>query len=650
MDSTPKILIVDDEPRMCESLKYLFSEHQYEILTANSGKEALDLLAQGPFDIALVDMVMPDMNGHQLMDHINGRNPDTVVIIVTGNATLESAIGALRRGAYDFLRKPFEFDELLNTIQNALKQKRLTSENREINQKLALSESRYRYLVENSPDIIYTLDEKGCFTFISNAVERLLGFSSEALVGQHYTIIIHDEDIQKARHYFRERRTGERASTGVELRLKMNEKGERPRHFDLQQLTIELKSTGIYDRPTTDTDKKYLGTYGVARDISERKLLEAQLQHSQRMEAIGTLGGGIAHDFNNLLMGIQGNTSLILLGIDSGHPHYERLKNIEQQVQSGAELTRQLLGFARGGKYQVHSIDLNKLVKDSSDMFGRTKKEVTIQKKLQNDLWLVAADQGQIDQVLLNLYVNAWQAMPAGGIIYLETKNVVLNEEDVRPFRLSPGRYVHLSLADTGVGMDEATKHRLFEPFFTTKEMGRGTGLGLASAYGIIKNHDGMITVESEKGQGTTFHIYLPASKAKIRPEKHSESTIVAGSEKILLVDDEEMVVKVGKEMIEVLGYDVIIAKSGHEAVSLFEKHKEEIDLVILDMIMPEISGGETFDRLKAIHPDVKVILASGYSMNGQAKEILDRGCDGFIQKPFNIKELSHKMQEILHP
>jgi PAS domain S-box-containing protein len=649
MDSIPKILIVDDEPRMCESLKYLFSDHQYEILTANSGKEALDLLTRGPYDIALLDMVMPDMNGHQLMDHINGKHPETAVIIVTGNATLDSAIGALRRGAYDFLRKPFEFDELLKTIENALNQKKLANENREINQKLSLSESRYRNLVENSPDIIYTLDDQGCFTFVSNAVERLLDFSSEALIGKHYSMIIHDDDLEKAHHYFRERRTGDRASTGVELRLKVNEKGEKPKHFDLQQLTIELKSTGIYDRPTTETDKKYLGTYGVARDISERKQLEAQLQHSQRMEAIGTLGGGIAHDFNNLLMGIQGNTSLMLLGIDSGHPHFERLKNIEQQVQSGAELTKQLLGFARGGKYQVSPLDLNKLVKDSSDMFGRTKKEVTIQRKLQEDLWTVAADSGQIDQVLLNLYVNAWQAMPAGGTIFLETKNVVLHEEEVKPYGLNPGRYVHLSLSDTGVGMDEATKKRLFEPFFTTKEMGRGTGLGLASAYGIIKNHDGIITVESEKGQGTVFHIYLPPSKTKIRPDTHSESTILTGSEKILLVDDEDVVVNVGKEMIEVLGYDVIIAKSGHEAISLFEKQKDDIDLVILDMVMPEISGGETFDRLKAIHPGVKVLLASGYSMNGQAKEILDRGCDGFIQKPFDIKDLSHKMQQILH-
>jgi signal transduction histidine kinase len=225
------------------------------------------------------------------------------------------------------------------------------------------------------------------------------------------------------------------------------------------------------------------------------------------MESLGTLAGGIAHDFNNLLMGIQGRTSLMVMDKDYSHPDFEHLKGIEDYVKSAADLTRQLLGFARGGKYEVKPTDINEMIKKSSSMFGRTKKEIKIHEKYQKDVWTVEVDQGQIEQVLMNLYVNAWQAMPGGGELYIETENVTLNEDYVKPYQVEQGNYVKISITDTGVGMDEATRQRIFEPFFTTKEMGRGTGLGLASVYGIIKNHGGFINVYSEKGEGTTFNI-----------------------------------------------------------------------------------------------------------------------------------------------
>ncbi len=233
------------------------------------------------------------------------------------------------------------------------------------------------------------------------------------------------------------------------------------------------------------------------------------------MEALGTLAGGIAHDFNNLLMGIQGNISLALLGMDSTYPNYKRMKTIENHVQSGAQLINQLLGFARGGKYEVKPTDLNNLVKKSSDIFGRTRKEIEIHRKYQKDIWTVEADQCQIEQTLLNLYVNAWQAMPDGGCLYLQTENVFLDEDYVKPHNLESGNYAKISITDTGIGMDEETKERIFDPFFTTKEMSgdKGTGLGLASAYGIIANHHGFIDVFSKKGEGSTFNIYLPVSE-----------------------------------------------------------------------------------------------------------------------------------------
>ena len=237
------------------------------------------------------------------------------------------------------------------------------------------------------------------------------------------------------------------------------------------------------------------------------------------MESIGTLAGGIAHDFNNILMGIQGNASLTLLNMDSSHPHYERLKNIEQYIESGAKLTEQLLGFARGGKYEVKPTDLNELLKKSSEMFGHTKKEIAIHAKYQEGLWTVEVDRGQIEQVLLNLYVNADHAMPGGGELYLETKNVTLDENYVKPYNIESANYVKISVTDNGTGMDEVTKLRIFDPFFTTKEIKRGTGLGLAAAYGIIRNHGGTINVYSEEDVGTTFNIYLPTSTAGIKDQ-----------------------------------------------------------------------------------------------------------------------------------
>jgi CheY-like chemotaxis protein len=335
----------------------------------------------------------------------------------------------------------------------------------------------------------------------------------------------------------------------------------------------------------------------------------------------------------------------------SSHVSYEKLKNIETYVEHGTELTKQLLGFARRGKYYAIATDLNDVIDKSASMFGRTKKEIRIHSDLQTDIWTVEVDRGQIEQALLNLYVNAWQAMPQGGDLYLKTENVILDAEFInnKPYKVEAGNHIKITVTDTGSGIDKETQARIFEPFFTTKEMGRGTGLGLASVYGIIKSHGGYINVYSESEIGTTFSIYLPASGKEVQQEKREPIvTVSKGSGTILLIDDEEMIIKVGEELLQELGYKVLVARSGQGAIKLYKKNTDKIDLVIMDMIMPGMGGGETFDHLKEINPDIKVLLSSGYSINGQASEILERGCDGFIQKPFNINQLSEKIQGII--
>lgn len=646
----PKILIADDEPRFCECLKILLEDQGYDIHATTSGKEAQQFLLEHKFDIAILDISIPDISGLELIDFINNNCPDTIMIVVTGNACLDLAVNSLRKGAFDFIRKPFEFEELLTTIQNALSQNKLKTEKNEINEQLEISEDRYRYLVQNSPDIIYTLDKDGHFTFTSDSVERILGLNSQSLIGKHYTHLIHDEDLEKAKWAFNERRTGKRANSWTELRFKSFADEDSHVTCEVKHATFELKSTGMYD---DNLNKKktsnYIGTHGVARNISDRKQLETQLQQAQKLESIGTLAGGIAHDFNNLLMIIQGNLSLVLMEINSSNTQHQRLKKIEESIQSAAGLTNQLLGFARGGKYNARTIDINTVLRETSQMFGRTKKEIVLLENYQKNIWAVEADTGQIKQVLLNLYVNAFHAMPAGGELRLSSKNFLINGLSGKRFSLKPGKYVEISVTDNGTGMDEKTRQRIFEPFFTTKEMGRGTGLGLASAYGIIKNHKGLIEVESRLGVGTTFHIYLPATEQDMETEGNDGFEIILkGTETVLLVDDEENILDVGKNILNVLGYNVLCAINGMKAIDLYETHKSEIDIVILDMIMPGMGGGKTYDTLKKINPKIKVLLCSGYSEAGEAAEILKRGCTGFIKKPFNVNELSEKLRQII--
>jgi two-component system cell cycle sensor histidine kinase/response regulator CckA len=385
-------------------------------------------------------------------------------------------------------------------------------------------------------------------------------------------------------------------------------------------------------------------------DISERKRLESQFFNAQKMEAIGTLAGGIAHDFNNLLMAIEGLASLILQDTGADHPHYATLTKIEKQVKNGAKLTAQLLGYARRERSESALIDLNQVVHETAEAFGRTRRQIAISLDLDDALRPVEANPGQIEQVLLNLCVNAADAMSDGGRLSFKSANATREVMQDRAYMPKHGEYVRLDVQDTGIGMDEATRDRIFEPFFTTKEMGRGTGLGLASVFGIVKSLGGFIEVESEIECGTTFRIYLPASSRTLAadPQPAGEQPVMASSRTVLLVDDEEVVLDVGVRMLQHFGYAVLPAANGHEAMQIYTENKAKIDLVILDMVMPDMGGRVVYDRLKQCNSDVKVLLSSGYSLSGEAAEIMKSGCNGFIQKPFNIKELTTQIDQIL--
>ena len=507
--------------------------------------------------------------------------------------------------------------------------------------KLEAEQERFREFFENIADGCYEHDLAGNYTFVNEASCRILGYTREEFLKLNFRDLTTPETAEKLFPIFNQvYKTG--SPTGL---------------IDIETFSKDKKVLHIQTMATLirDSKGKPIGFRGVSRDITERKKMEAetvrlteQLSQARKLEAVGTLAGGIAHDFNNLLMGIQGYTSLMLLDIDPSHPFYEKLKAVESQVRSAADLTRQLLGYARGGRYEVKATDLNELVGKTASLFGRTKKQISIHQIFAKNLWTIEADQGQLEQVLLNLFMNAWQAMPGGGALYLQTENVRLDESYVEPYETAPGPFVKLSVTDTGIGMDRETKERIFEPFFTTKEMGRGTGLGLASTYGIIRGHKGIITVYSEKGYGTTFNIYLPSSQKEALQEIQPSREIMKVQGTLLLVDDEKTIIEVTGGMITRLGYQLLIAHSGEEAVEIYRANSGRIDLVIMDMIMPGIGGGEAFDLIKSINPQVKIILSSGFNLSGAAEEIMNRGARAFLQKPFRFDDLSRVVQEIL--
>ncbi|MDX9788476.1 MAG: PAS domain S-box protein [Desulfobacterales bacterium] len=685
---------------------------------------------------------------------------------MTGNASTATAVEALRKGAYDYLKKPFEPEELFTSVKNALQQRRLKKDNERVKRKLRDSEAHFRTLFNQASDCIFVVDhthkDGPLIVDVNEAACTTYGYPFEEFIGKPFSTIDAEDTGESFLEKTHRLLSGERlvfeskhmrkdgTLFPVEVSARMIRIGDTPFFYFIGRNTTERKRaeealresekhlqsvfraaptgigvvigrvlkqvnkrmcemTGYAEAEligrnarmlyTSDEDYEHVGREKYAQiqdhstgtvetrwkrkdghiinvllsstlinaddpgkgvtftalDITERKeaqveqeKLQTLLLQAQKMEAIGTLAGGIAHNFNNVLMAIQGRISLILMDKDISSPDFEHLKCIEDYIKNAAGLTKNLLGFARGGKYEVSPTYLNEFIAHESLMFAQAKKEIQVHEKYGKDLWAVEIDHGQMKQVLMNLFVNAWQAMPEGGDLYIQTENVTLDAAYVKSDNIAPGRYVKISVIDTGAGMDEATRQKIFIPFFTTREMGAGYGLGLASVYGIIRNHGGFINVRSKQGEGTTFNIFLPASNKEVLKKKTLPVELIKGEGTILLVDDEEMIIEVGKKLLEILGYRVLVARSGKEAIEIVKHKNFDIDLVILDMIMPGMGGAETYDRLKEINPGNKVLLSSGYTFDSRAQEMLARGCDGFLRKPFSVEEISQKIRKIL--
>ena len=639
-----KILVVDNHPLILKFMTQLLEKEGHQVITAEDGLSALDILKTYIPDVIFMDLIMPNITGEKLCQIIRRMpNLKEVYLIVLSAIAAEQEVNFAAFGANTCIAKgPLDkmkehvlaaLDESGRSHSTVLEGRVIGLEDiypRHITKELLIVKRHFEAILSAMSEGILEITPGTRIVYANPSAIALIGIPEERLLGSDFTELFKKEDHQMVKDLVMATDDHPQSIVG-EHTVVLN-----GREISLSVLPIHSEQ---------HKDKEVIV---ILNDVTERKWIEAHLLQAQKIEAIGTLAGGIAHDFNNLFMVVQGNISLMLLDINPSHPHYEMLRSIESKVQSGSKLTSQLLGYARKGRYEIKPVQLNQLVEEISNTFGRTRKDISIHRELAKDLFPIEVDQEQIEQVLMNLFVNAGDAMTRGGDLFLKTTNVRGEEIVSKPYDLKPGDYVLLSITDTGIGMDSKTLERVFEPFFTTKELGRGTGLGLASVYGIIKGHNGHIDVESKKGKGTTFKIYLPASGRKVQKTVKTADSLMEGTKTILLVDDEEMVLNVGRKFLKVTGYRVLTARDGREAIEVYEKYKDSIDLVLLDIVMPNMKGGEVFDRLKEINPEIKVLLVSGYSIDGEATKILERGCNGFIQKPFDMKQLSEAIRTIL--
>ncbi len=528
-------------------------------------------------------------------------------------------------------------DESTGELKGVIEYVRDISDRKAAEEALRESEKKYRTILETIADGYHEVDMAGNLTLVNDSMCEIFGYPREELLGVNYRSLM---DEHNAKIIF-------------EAYNSVHKTGKPNPGFNYQNVRKDgsRRDVSVSISPIKDADGQPVGFRGIIRDITERKRLQEQLYQASKMEALGTLAGGIAHDFNNLLQIVQGYTDLLLLRKVREDPDYDKLRTMRGAAQRGRDLVQQILTFSRKVETKTRPVDLNHELRQTELLLRRTiEKTISIEMDLADNLWPISADPIHIEQILLNLAVNAKHAMPQGGRLMIETKNIKLDEEYGRThLKTKPGSYVLLMVSDSGHGMDKAVVERIFEPFFTTKETGEGTGLGLAMVFGLVKSHDGHISCYSEPGVGTTFKIYFPAIEKELECSAETTQEMPAfGTETVLVVDDEESIRELTRELLASAGYEVLTASTGSEAIHLYSQKKDDVSLVILDLIMPEMDGTKCLQELLRINPLAKVLVASGYSANGPTRETTAIGAKGFVNKPYDMRQFLLMVRGIL--
>ena len=643
--TTTHILIVEDEAAHAELIRRAFDTEAEWASSVIVGtlREAQEYVTASMPDLMIVDLLLPDGNGTELLpgDREEAACP---IVVMTSHGDEQVAVEAMKAGALDYVVKSETTLAVLpRTVKRVLREWNYLIERKQAEEALQASEEKYHSLFTSMlSGFAYhkiITDKQGhpedyVFLEVNDAFESLTGLKKENIVGKKLTEAIpeiKDEAFDWIERY------GQVALTGKEIKF--------------EQYSEALNRW--YSVSAYSPRKGYFAV--VFDDITERKQLEEQLRQSQKMEAVGHMAGGMAHHFNNFLTVITGNVGLALADLPPSHPLAHDLQRIQRAAQRAADLTQQLLAFTRLQIAHLMVLDLNNLVVETSSALRQLISEAIELVVLPGpELAQVKVDPSQFEQVLVNLVLNARDAMPKGGKLTVEIANVILDQAclDQHAAEIRPGPYVMLAVTDTGIGMTEEVKSHVFEPFFTTKEVGQGTGLGLSTCYGIVKQHKGHISVESEPEQGTTFSIYLPRveeTPSHLAIEGEASINLTRGTETILLVEDEALVREIAGRVLRQQGYTVLEAINGEDALRMVEKKSEKtIDLLVTDLVMPRLGGDILAERLRAILPSLKVLFISGYPDGIDDHHRAMKSTISFLPKPFNPAGLARKVREIL--
>jgi two-component system cell cycle sensor histidine kinase/response regulator CckA len=617
------VLIVEDDAGVVALERRRLERAGYRVVTADNAAAARTRLADEPVSLILLDHGLPgELDGLSFYGHLREEGWDIPVILVTGFSDAATAIRALRSGVRDFVTKSREYlDYVPEAVRRVLEQVHME-------RRLAESEARLGAIIASAQDAILAVDSMGAVTLFNPAAERMFACAADGALGRPATMFLPEM-------------SGDASARESQGRMSL-EWGLRT---DGERFPVEASQSGG-DGP--DAGARTI----IVRDVTERRRLEAQLRHAQRMEAVGRLAGGVAHDFNNLLTVISGYTEMILDDLPPTDRLREPVLMMRQAGEQAAALTSQLLAFSRRQVIEPQVLELNTVVSNLTKMLRRLiGEDIELSVALNPALDRVRVDPRQVEQILMNLAVNARDAMPDGGRVTIETANVTVDEHFAQTTPgVTPGRYVLLAVTDSGHGMDESTRSKIFEPFFTTKDPGKGTGLGLAMVYGIVQQAKGHIEVYSEVGHGTAFKMYLPSVDGGAVPSIQEEDLTAAmhGTETILLVEDAEGVRALLADVLTMYGHQVLVARDGEEGVRLSEEHQGPVDLIVTDIVMPRLGGRELVERVSLQRPKIRALYLSGYTDEAVMRHgVLEAGA-AFLQKPFTARQLMTKVRQIL--